>query len=55
MMPHWTDDSEDFSEDRKEFKPRKPKRYRCLDMMCGALDCWTCYPDQREQQDEDEP
>lgn len=42
-------------DDRAEFKPRKPKRYRCLDRLCGATDCTNCYPDQRDEKEEDEP
>lgn len=46
--------NEQLEDLRSEFRPRKRKLYRCLDMTCGATDCWTCYPDQREHQDEDE-
>jgi len=34
-----------------EFEERKPKSYRCLDRLCGALDCTNCYPDQRENEE----
>jgi hypothetical protein len=50
-MTPFPDDHEDLSDDRAEFKPRKPKRYHCLDRLCGALDCTNCYPDQRENEE----
>lgn len=53
-----TDSLEDL---RSEFLPRKKRKtYHCLDMMCGATDCRTCYPQwgppfDKEEQEEDEP
>jgi hypothetical protein len=40
-------DDEDF----RDFRPRK--HYRCSDRMCGATDCWNCFPTQQEESEEE--
>ena len=30
---------------RDEFEPRRKRRYRCSDRMCGAEDCENCHPE----------
>lgn len=48
---------EQLEELRDEFEERKPKPYRCVDRMCGALDCANCFPFTYNQptESEDEP
>ncbi len=48
----WLSDSDIIAEygDSSWFRPR---RYFCVDRMCGADDCSNCHPDQEEEPDDE--
>lgn len=39
--------------DLDERPSKRRKTYRCLDRMCGATDCWNCFPSQPVSDDDE--